>query len=502
MLPFEIIKNTNLTPYTEIEKLDFAIKNGVLYTKIDDKVVMGISQDNPDESLNYISHIGSAHEIVLLEENSYSELLAKFKDITSTEHMQSFSSDESDAEEDDSLDSFLQNDDDLLASENSAPIIQFVNTLFMKAVKQNCTDIHIETYEKDGLVKFRVDGVLIEIAKVKKSAISAIVNRIKVISNLDISETRIPQDGRTKVSLGNKQADVRVSILPTFYGEKVVMRLLMKSDAVPTLEDLGFSDNITKSMKAFLKHSYGMILITGPTGSGKSTTLYSFLQNIDNSAKNIVTVEDPVEYNTFGINQVQVNDKVGLTFAKALRSILRQDPDVILLGEIRDSETASISVQAAMTGHLLLSTLHTNTAAAAISRLVDMGVDSYLIGSTLLGVLAQRLVRKLCNDCKTELTISDEDSKFFAVDKDAKIYEASACKNCNNTGYKGRVAIGEIITIDSELLKVIKKNSDEFFIKEHLNTTDFISMQSQLKEMIASGKTSVEEAVRVGIKEL
>jgi len=502
MRPFIEINNPNLVPFTQIDDLEFAITNGVLYTQIDGKIVLCISKENPDNSLNYISHIRSKHEVALLDTHSYEELQAKFKDIRSTSTIQTFSSNEETDDDQASLDDFLQNDDNLLSSENSAPIIQFVNTLFTKAVKQNCTDIHIETYEKEGLVKFRIDGVLNEIAKVKKRAIQSIVNRIKVISHLDISETRIPQDGRTKITLGEKQVDIRVSILPTYYGEKVVLRLLMKSDSIPTLEQLGFNETVTKKMKNFLKHSYGMILITGPTGSGKSTTLYSFLQNINNSEKNIVTVEDPVEYNSFGINQVQVNDKVGLTFAKALRSILRQDPDVILLGEIRDTQTATISVQAAMTGHLLLSTLHTNTAAAAISRLVDMGVDSYLIGSTLLGVLAQRLVRKLCKKCKENIIISSEDSKFFSIPEGTSIYKACGCKECNNTGYKGRVAIGEIITIDAPLLKVIKNNSDEYYINEHLKSTDFTSMQFQLKEMIENGEVSIEEAIRVGIKEL
>jgi len=502
MLPFKKISNTNLTPYMDVEDVEFAVKNGVVFSEIDSKVVACVNEDELEVSLNYIAYMRGAYEVVLLDESSFSELLAKYKDIASTEHIESFSNENED-EDKDSLESFLKNDDDLLSSENSAPIIQFVNTLFTKAVKQNCTDIHIETYEKEGLVKFRIDGVLIKIAQVRKSVIHSIVNRIKVISHLDISETRIPQDGRTKINLGLKTIDIRVSILPTYYGEKVVMRLLMKSDAIPTLEELGFTHSVNETLRSFLKHSYGMILITGPTGSGKSTSLYSFLQNIDNTSKNIVTVEDPVEYNSFGINQVQVNDKVGLTFASALRSILRQDPDVILLGEIRDSETASISVQAAMTGHLLLSTLHTNNAAAAISRLVDMGVDSYLIGSTLLGVLAQRLVRVLCKHCKEQLTITQEDAKFFGIDEHTKIYKACGCKECNDTGYKGRVAIGEVIAIDAPLLKIIKKNSDEYFIKEYLEGVDeFVSMQSQLRDMIIDGQTSIEEAIRIGIKEI
>ena len=367
----------------------------------------------------------------------------------------------------------------------------------------NMPIIHIESYEKQGLVKFRIDGVLHEIANVKKSVIISIINRIKVISHLDISETRVPQDGRTRINIGQKQIDVRVSILPTHNGEKAVLRLLMKADSIPSLENLGFNETTTAKLKGLLKHSFGMILITGPTGSGKSTTLYSFLNNIDHKQKNITTVEDPVEYNSFGINQIQVNDKVGLTFSKALRSILRQDPDVILLGEIRDNETAAISVQAAMTGHLLLSTLHTNNAAAAIGRLTDMGVDSYLLSSTLLGVVAQRLVRNLCNHCKEQKVISNEDAEFFHIKKGSFIYEPKGCEQCNGGGYKGRTAIGEIITLDEGLLKVIKEGCDEHRIKEYLKQKDdFISMQSQLNDMILSGITSVEEAIRIGIKEL
>jgi len=501
MLPFRKIEDKELTPHTEFEMLDLALKNGVLPIIDKENIVLCINEEDVQKSLNFIAYIGEKYEFVLLDAQNHLELLSRFKEISSSHTIDNFAVHEN--EDENELDDFLQNDDDLLASENSAPIIQFVNTLFMKAVKQNCTDIHIETYEKEGVVKFRVDGVLTTVTQVKKTVIQSIVNRIKVISHLDISETRIPQDGRTKINIANQSVDVRVSVLPTYYGEKVVMRLLMKSDKIPTLEELGFNDKITQNLRSFLKHSYGMILITGPTGSGKSTTLYSFLQNIDKNTKNIITVEDPVEYNSFGINQVQVNDKVGLTFAKALRSILRQDPDVILLGEIRDNETAAISVQAAMTGHLLLSTLHTNNAAAAISRLVDMGVDSYLIGSTLLGVLAQRLVRQLCPKCKEAITISDEDADFFSIERNTSVYQAKGCSYCNQTGYKGRKAIGEVITIDAPLLKVIKKNSDEYYIKEYLETSkDFVSMQTQLISLIKEGKTSIEEAIRIGIKEI
>jgi general secretion pathway protein E len=499
MLPFKTLYDVELKPYTKIDDLEFALKNDILFSTYNEEAIICVSKDRLVNSLNYISHNKGTFPIYIIAEDQFEDLLGKFKELKSTKDVDEIETPE---EENDSLEQFLQNDD-LLTEENSAPIINFVNTLFVKAVNQNTTDIHIETYEKSGLVKFRIDGVLHEIANVKKSVVVSIINRIKVISHLDISETRVPQDGRTKITVGQKQVDIRVSVLPTHNGEKVVLRLLMKAESIPTLEELGFNELTTNKLKSLLKHSFGMILITGPTGSGKSTTLYSFLKNIDHKTKNITTVEDPVEYNSFGINQIQVNDKVGLTFAKALRSILRQDPDVILLGEIRDKETAEISVQAAMTGHLLLSTLHTNNAAAAISRLVDMGVDSYLLSSTLLGVIAQRLVRNLCDNCKQSVMIKKEDSDFFKLDPSTMIFEPVGCKLCNNSGYSGRTAIGEIITIDEPLLNIIKQSCDEYSIKEYLKTKkDFLSMQAQLNNMIIDGKTSVEEAIRIGIKEL
>ncbi len=498
MLPFKTLENIELTPYFEVNNTENEVGENLLFSKYDDEVIVCITKDKLTESLNNISHLKNSYPIYILDNKSYEILLTKYKDEKSTKHIDDI---DSKIEDDISLEQFLQNDD-LLIDDNSAPIINFVNRLFIKAVHQNTTDIHIETYETTGLVRFRIDGVLQEIANVKRSVIVSIINRLKVISHLDISETRIPQDGRTKINLGSTQIDIRVSILPTHYGEKAVLRLLMKSDKIPTLEGLGFNENTTSKLQSLLKHSYGMILITGPTGSGKSTTLYSFLKNIDSKQKNIMTVEDPVEYNTFGINQIQVNEKVGLTFPKALRSILRQDPDVILLGEIRDEETANISVQAAMTGHLLLSTLHTNSAAAAIPRLVQMGVDSYLLGGTLLGVVAQRLVRNLCT-CKEQYQIPQSDALFFDIEATTRAYKEVGCSKCNNSGYKGRTAIGEIIKMDEGLIGIIKNGCDEREIKEYLESNDdFISMQSQLKDMILSGITSIDEAIRIGIKEL
>ena len=500
MLPFKTLSGNDFNPYTSIDDIENAIKSNVLFSQKDEEIIGCVTKDKLKSSINYIAHLKGKYPIYIIELTAFEDLYAKFKELKSTQKIDAI---DTVVDDDTSLEEFLQNEDVLLAEENSAPIINFVNTLFVKAVKQNTTDIHIESYEKRGLVKFRVDGILEEIANVKKSVIVSIINRIKVISHLDISETRIPQDGRTKINIGQQQIDIRVSILPTHNGEKAVLRLLMKADSIPTLEQLGFNDTTTQKLKGLLKHSFGMILITGPTGSGKSTTLYSFLKNIDHKQKNITTVEDPVEYNSFGINQIQVNDKVGLSFPVALRSILRQDPDVILLGEIRDNETASISVQAAMTGHLLLSTLHTNNAAAAIPRLMDMGVDSYLLSSTLLGVVAQRLVRNLCPHCKNQQQVSQEDARFFQIDPSSLVYIPVGCEQCNNNGYSGRTAIGEIITIDAGLLKIIKDGCDEHTVKEYLKTTDdFISMQTQLKQMILNGITSIDEAIRIGIKEL
>ena len=348
-------------------------------------------------------------------------------------------------------------------------------------------------------VRYRVDGVLVKHIELDKNIMSLVISRIKVISNLDISEKRIPQDGRTQIKISGRTLDIRVSILPTFYGERVVMRILMQSEDILSVSDLGFPSYIINELGKVLQNSYGMVLVTGPTGSGKSTTLHSLLHQVVSVEKNIITVEDPVEYKSNEFSQIQVNTKVGLTFAAGLRSILRQDPDIIMVGEIRDSETASIAVQSALTGHLLFSTLHTNRAPAAITRLIDMGVEKFLISSSLLAVLAQRLVRKLCNDCKT-VDDSVASHELFGFSTNKTIFKPNGCKSCNFTGYSGRVAIGELFIINDEIKEYLKNDVDDHTLMKMAINNGMISLDKQLKLMLENGDTSVAEAVRIGIK--
>ena len=387
-----------------------------------------------------------------------------------------------------------------MTDEGSAPIIKFVNSLFYQAIKKKSSDIHIELHELKGEVRYRIDGVLLKHIELDKKIMALVVGRIKVISNLDISEKRVPQDGRTTIKINGKTLDIRVSVLPTFYGERVVLRILMNSSDIPTLEDLGISKNITQQLSELTKNSYGMILVTGPTGSGKSTTLHSLLQTIETPELNIMTVEDPVEYKSDNINQIQVNEKVGLTFASGLRSILRQDPDIIMVGEIRDNETASMAIQSALTGHLVFSTLHTNRAPATITRLIDMGLERFLISSSILGVLAQRLVRKLCDECK-ELDLNNElEFERFNIKKDTLIYKANGCKICNFRGYSKRVAIAELFIINDSIKKLLHNEVDDKELIDLAIKNGMKTLNNQITDMLIDGTTSIEEAIRVGIK--
>lgn len=368
--------------------------------------------------------------------------------------------------------------------------IDFVDRIIQDANHLGSSDIHIEIYEDRARVRIRIDGHLIERFSIDKAEYSELINKVKIRSNLDISEKRLPQDGRIQY----ENFDIRVSILPTLHGEKIVMRILGKDASSINIAQLGLTENDLRNYLEGIKKPHGIVLISGPTGSGKTTTLYATLKQLNDEKRNIVTVEDPIEYTLEGINQVQLKEQIGLTFASALRSFLRQDPDVIMLGEIRDGETAQMAIRAALTGHLVLSTIHTNSAWGTISRLIDMGVPSFLIASTINTSVAQRLLRKLCTECKQEVETSPLDwPRNFDPDQIPKmVHEAVGCDSCHFTGYKGRTAIYEVIPIDFELSESIKNN--ESTVEEKLVERDIITLNKQALELIKSGVTSLEEA--------
>lgn len=503
-LSIETIHDTALKPLLlEDENVDLAVKNYLLFTKINEEAHIALSREFLTQSLNYLSKKDFKYPIVFLDEDSFNRLYNKFLELRTDRELSTMQAggEEEAADEEISLTEFLRTSSDLLSGEESAPIIKFVNSLFYQAIKKGASDIHIEAHEYKSEVRFRVDGVLNKHADIDNKVANLIISRIKVISNLDISEKRIPQDGRTQVKIAGKTLDVRVSILPTYYGERVVMRMLMQSESIPHLGELGFSSDITEGLAELVKHSHGIILVTGPTGSGKSTTLHACLQQVATPEKNIITVEDPVEYKADNVNQIQVNVKAGLTFASGLRSILRQDPDVIMVGEIRDKETAQIAIQAALTGHLVFSTLHTNNATASVTRLVDMGVEKFLIASSLLGVLAQRLVRKLCIHCKEEDFIAEEYAQDLDLPQGAKIYRSKGCSACNYTGYAGRVAIGEFFVMGEEFQTLLKDNVSDHSLRQKAAELGMKTLSEQLKTLLLEGVTSMDEIIRVGAKE-
>ena len=380
----------------------------------------------------------------------------------------------------------------------NAPIVQLVNSIIEQAARQRASDIHIEPFEESIRVRYRVDGVLREVIEYDKSLLGAITARLKIMSGMDISEKRKPQDGRITIIVDNREYDIRVSNLPTVYGEKVVMRLASKEGFKKQKSDLGLTPTDLVKFDNILKNPHGIILVTGPTGSGKSTTLYTALSSLNSEEVNIITVEDPVEANIDGINQVQVNNKADMTFANALRSILRQDPDIIMIGEIRDSETAEIAVRASITGHLVVSTLHTNSTANSISRLADMGVEPYLIADSLVGIIAQRLVRRLC-ECKKPRLATAEEKEELAVDpsEDIVLYEPCGCKMCDNTGYKGRIGIYEIMTITPNIKSMIARGKSADEIKEQAIEEGMSTLKASAAKYVLDGTTSMSEMVKV-----
>ena len=397
----------------------------------------------------------------------------------------------------------LAENQDLLESSDDAPVIKFINGLLVEAIKENASDIHIESFESRLQVRFRVDGVLREMMQPPKALGPRLVSRIKVMAKLDIAEKRLPQDGRISRAFGGRKVDVRVSTLPTgVSSERVVMRILDKQADRLDLEQLGIDPQQTEVLKRIIHKPYGIILVTGPTGSGKTTTLYSSLAVLNDRSRNIMTVEDPIEYYIDGVGQTQVNTKVDMTFARGLRAILRQDPDVVMVGEIRDLDTAQIAVQASQTGHLVLSTLHTNTAVGAVTRLRDMGVEPYQLSSSLIGLMAQRLVRVLCRHCKEpyEAPRSEREQLGVSPDRPIQLYKAAGCPHCRHTGYLGRSGIHELIEVDRKLEEMIHDGSSEQALETYARSMGPGILQSGRNKVLA-GKTTLREVLRVTIEE-
>lgn len=381
--------------------------------------------------------------------------------------------------------------------ENAAPIIKFLNTIVEGAMLNGASDIHIEPDEIELRVRFRIDGVLKEMMRTNVGMLEPVVSRIKIMSNLNIAEKRIPQDGRINYKVKDRNIDLRVSTAPTMWGEKIVMRLLDKSSFNLSFNTLGIEDEDMEKMQAIISKPYGILLVCGPTGSGKTTTLYSFLNILNEETKNIITIEDPVEYNFKGINQMQVNPKVGFTFASGLRSILRQDPDIIMVGEIRDAETAEIAVRASLTGHLVLSTIHTNNASGTITRMEDMGIEPFLLSSTIIGVIAQRLVRKICPHCGEEHISDSREMRLLGLSIPMTIRKGKGCSFCNNTGYKGRVGIYEVMSINAELKQLIDEKRPEREIEEAALRNGMSLLRDACIKKVLSGLTTVDELLRV-----
>ncbi|OOE85934.1 type II secretion system ATPase GspE [Salinivibrio sharmensis] len=409
-----------------------------------------------------------------------------------------------DADSDDffSLAEELPQSEDLLESEDDAPIIKLINAMLGEAIKESASDIHIETFEHALSIRFRVDGVLREVLSPSRKLAPLLVSRVKVMAKLDIAEKRVPQDGRISVRIGGRAVDVRVSTMPSSHGERVVMRLLDKNAVQLDLAQLGMAPDLHQGFRTLIHKPHGILLVTGPTGSGKSTTLYAGLQTINSEDRNILTVEDPIEFDLAGIGQTQVNPKVDMTFARGLRAMLRQDPDVVMVGEIRDLETAQIAVQASLTGHLVMSTLHTNTAIGAVTRLRDMGIEPFLLSSSLLGVLAQRLVRTLCEHCRVPYQADETQQQLFvdvglANQGDAiTLYKPSGCEHCHQKGYRGRTGIHELLTVDENVQALIHHDAGEHAIEEAVRAQSPSIRYDGLAKVL-NGETTLEEVMRV-----
>ena len=396
---------------------------------------------------------------------------------------------------------FSDQAEDLLDIATKAPVIKLVNLILFEAVKARASDIHIEPYEKELRVRYRIDGILYNAITPSKQYQSAITSRVKIMANLNIAEKRLPQDGRIKIKITDREIDLRVSLIPISFGERIVLRLLDRSAQLYSLHDLGMTDDRLAIFSRLIKLTHGIILVTGPTGSGKTTTLYAALSNVNSKEQNIITVEDPVEYQIPGIGQIQINPKIGLTFANGLRSILRQDPDIVLIGEMRDHETAEIAIQASLTGHLVFSTLHTNDAAGAITRLLDMGVEPYLVSSSVVGIMAQRLVRTICPHCRESYHPREEQIREIGLTMEdipeETLYRGTGCDKCFQSGYMGRSGIFEILLVDEDIRRMVLERTNTGVIKKEALKKGMLTLRMDGARKVAEGMTTVEEVIRV-----
>lgn len=495
--PNEMIDSPELQPVRF--PFAFAKRAGVLWQSLPSGEVLAI---RPDTALWAITEarrvIGHPFRIEQLSAEAFDVLLHENYEQSTSGTMQAMG----DIGEDLDLALVAQSipePEDLMDSEDDAPIIRLINALLTEAVREDASDIHIEPFENRLVVRLRVDGVLRDVLQTQRTFAPLLVSRIKVMAKLDIAEKRLPQDGRISLRVARRPVDVRVSTLPTGHGERVVLRLLDKQAGRLDLEHLGMEPNSRDALDKLIHEPHGIILVTGPTGSGKTTTLYAALSRLNDNSRNIMTVEDPIEYYLDGIGQTQVNTKVDMTFARGLRAILRQDPDVMMVGEIRDLETVQIAIQSSLTGHLVLSTLHTNTAAGAVTRLRDMGVEPFLLSSTLLGVLAQRLVRVLCPVCKQPHVLTHGEHQLLGIDEHhaSSIYRAGpGCDACNRMGYKGRTGIYELIVIDDTLRSLIHDGVGELEIERYARTRGPGIRHDGIRRVLA-GETSLEEVLRV-----
>lgn len=486
-------------PMREMERMPFAYakRHGVIIAQADQGAVLYLRENTPpfaiQEAVRWHGHM---LPFEILDNEQFEQALVLAYQTQNEDRMQQ-------ADDFDDLDlialaNSVPETEDLLEQADDAPIIRLINAILTEAVHEAASDIHVETFEKRLVVRFRVDGVLREVLQPKRALAPLLISRIKVMAKLDIAEKRLPQDGRIALKVAGREVDIRVSTLPSSHGERVVMRLLDKQAGRLNLSHLGMHKRDLDLLRTMIARPHGIILVTGPTGSGKSTTLYAALEHLNSAERNIMTVEDPIEYSLPGIGQTQVNTKVDMTFARGLRAILRQDPDVVMIGEIRDVDTVEIAVQASLTGHLVLSTLHTNSAVGAVTRLQDMGVEPFLLSSSLVGVLAQRLVRTLCPDCKQAAKPSAAERKILNLEPNANvdIFHATGCKRCKQTGYRGRVGLYELVPITDKMRAAIHDRAGEQEL-ERLARKKTTSIFQDGLEKVLSGQTTLEEVMRV-----